>query len=118
MLKNIVTDLLKIAADLEHCGHNSNWGFKIKHDKNYRKYIIFDTFRGRRKTTVSFLLAVIIKWAIANAEKYLEKMPKTVVIVADRLRAYLKDALEKACKETKLKNIDMQIQQYKIVEIK
>uniref|UniRef100_A0A914Q987 Uncharacterized protein n=1 Tax=Panagrolaimus davidi TaxID=227884 RepID=A0A914Q987_9BILA len=115
----VVSDILKLlSSDFKINESNPEWGFKVIKNKENQNLVVFQTFRGQRKTTPLFLLSILMKWAMTKAEVKLEKQLDTVVIVMKPLHYDLKQILINACNGTKGEFNDIQIHKNKIVQIK
>uniref|UniRef100_A0AC34FGS0 Uncharacterized protein n=1 Tax=Panagrolaimus sp. ES5 TaxID=591445 RepID=A0AC34FGS0_9BILA len=115
----IITDLLKfMKKEASGINVNPSYGFKIFRDKNDEIFLEFDTFRGRRKASPSFLFAFILRWIIKSAELSHGEIFKTLILQHKFIDGTFKEELQKAADQAKLSIDDIQIQRYKIVEIK
>uniref|UniRef100_A0A914RC50 Uncharacterized protein n=1 Tax=Panagrolaimus davidi TaxID=227884 RepID=A0A914RC50_9BILA len=73
----VVYDILNLArmANEGNIKINPKWGFKVEKDSNGIFQIIFDTWRGKRKATPQFLLAILINHTLNAAKKFLGFRP-------------------------------------------
>uniref|UniRef100_A0AC34GPU9 Uncharacterized protein n=1 Tax=Panagrolaimus sp. ES5 TaxID=591445 RepID=A0AC34GPU9_9BILA len=85
---------------------------KFKEERN--SFII----TGRRKASPTFLFAFFLRYSVKTVEVISGQMPKTIVIVAKNLTDDFRQKLMDSCKFAKLNSNNVQIHEYKIVEIK
>uniref|UniRef100_A0A914Z0I8 Uncharacterized protein n=1 Tax=Panagrolaimus superbus TaxID=310955 RepID=A0A914Z0I8_9BILA len=114
----VVSDLLKIlktpSKDLKA---DPKWGFQIS-QINDETVLEFDTFKGRRKASPTFLFAFFLRYSVKIIEVISGEMPKTTVIVSKNLNDNFRQQLMASCKSAKINPTNVQIHEYKIVEIK
>uniref|UniRef100_A0A914Q6A9 Uncharacterized protein n=1 Tax=Panagrolaimus davidi TaxID=227884 RepID=A0A914Q6A9_9BILA len=115
----VVSDILKfMKADSLNLKIDPKWGFQVTNDSDKNILLEFDTFRGRRKTTPSFLMSLMIKWAIKNIEIKEGITDFTPIIISYKLiDGVSKCEFFKACKTANVPENDIQIQRYKIASI-
>uniref|UniRef100_A0AC34FT99 Uncharacterized protein n=1 Tax=Panagrolaimus sp. ES5 TaxID=591445 RepID=A0AC34FT99_9BILA len=114
----VITDIFKIiSTDPKMLKINPKWGFQLIKDENGKTLLEFDTFRGRRKSTPEFLFAFFIRWAVKSVELKYGKMPEKVVIVKKELNDEMKKIFEHSFLKANLKLSNVQISEYKIIEI-
>uniref|UniRef100_A0A914ZB66 Uncharacterized protein n=1 Tax=Panagrolaimus superbus TaxID=310955 RepID=A0A914ZB66_9BILA len=114
----VISDLLKIlktpSKDLKA---DPKWGFQIS-QINDETVLEFDTFKGRRKASPTFLFAFFLRYSVKIIEVISGEMPKTTVIVSKNLNDNFRQQLIASCKSAKINPTNVQIHEYKIVEIK
>uniref|UniRef100_A0A914QX03 Uncharacterized protein n=1 Tax=Panagrolaimus davidi TaxID=227884 RepID=A0A914QX03_9BILA len=73
----VVYDILNLAkmANEGNIKINPKWGFKVEKDSNGILQIIFDTWRGKRKATPQFLLAILINCSLNAAKEFVGFRP-------------------------------------------
>uniref|UniRef100_A0AC34GU75 Uncharacterized protein n=1 Tax=Panagrolaimus sp. ES5 TaxID=591445 RepID=A0AC34GU75_9BILA len=78
----IVYDILKITkmSTASNIQINPKWGFKVEKDSNDVLQIIFNTWRGKRKATPHFLIAILINFLMKYATECIGFRPKAVDI--------------------------------------
>uniref|UniRef100_A0A914QHF4 Uncharacterized protein n=1 Tax=Panagrolaimus davidi TaxID=227884 RepID=A0A914QHF4_9BILA len=73
----VVYDILNLArmANEGNIQINPKWGFKVEKDSTGILQIIFDTWRGKRKATPQFLLAILINHSLNTAKEFIGFRP-------------------------------------------
>uniref|UniRef100_A0AC34FT00 Early transcription factor 82 kDa subunit n=1 Tax=Panagrolaimus sp. ES5 TaxID=591445 RepID=A0AC34FT00_9BILA len=95
----VVYDLLKIIKVIySDALPKPDWKFKIEKNSDGVSYIIFDTWRGKRKATPQFLLAILIDHMLKFARTKLGFKPQKVrVLINSILQIVVKDIAKLAC---------------------
>ena len=77
---------------------------RFKVTKNERDPILieFETFRGLRKATPSFLFAFLIRWSLDEIKKIAGETPKFLEFCFDEINETIKNNILEACKKLDL----------------
>uniref|UniRef100_A0A914QKC2 Uncharacterized protein n=1 Tax=Panagrolaimus davidi TaxID=227884 RepID=A0A914QKC2_9BILA len=98
----VVYDILKLAkmpsSNSSTFKIDKKWGFKVVKDLNENLQIIFDTWRGRRKATPQFLLAILFNHLLKLATKQIGFRPRIVNIHLRENFRFLEKAVTESLK--------------------
>uniref|UniRef100_A0A914P5T8 Uncharacterized protein n=1 Tax=Panagrolaimus davidi TaxID=227884 RepID=A0A914P5T8_9BILA len=98
----VVYDILKLAkmqsSNSSTFKIDKKWGFKVAKDLNENLQIIFDTWRGRRKATPQFLLAILFNHLLKLATKQIGFRPRIVNIHLGENFRFLEKAVTESLK--------------------
>uniref|UniRef100_A0A914QCC6 Uncharacterized protein n=1 Tax=Panagrolaimus davidi TaxID=227884 RepID=A0A914QCC6_9BILA len=94
--KFVVYDLFKI-IEIIHTGASPDptWEFSIQKNSEGTSVVIFDTWRGQRKATPQFLMAILINHLLKLAKNYIGFKPKDFKVKLNIPSTNNMDALKK-----------------------